>query len=191
MNDPDTNEPHPTLFQRWFRRAQTPTPPDAAIQAEQGNADAQFHLGLKYASADGPAQDLGQAVKWYLKAAQQNHSLAQFNLGAMYAGGQGVQPDEAEAEIWFVKAATQGDAGAQHYLGVSCFRASIRDSAHYPSGSRIEAYKWLSLAAAQGYRGSAAARDTVALRMTYAEVAEATRRAGGVMPSLSATPTNP
>jgi TPR repeat protein len=190
MNDKDSNDTRQTLFRRWFSRAQTPASSDVEIQAELGNADAQFHLGLKYANADGLAQDFGQAAKWYLKAAEQNHHLAQFNLGAMYAGGQGVHKDESAAEIWFGKAAEQGDAGAQHHLGMNRYRASLRDTPRNLPESMIEAYKWFVLAAAQGYRGSDAARDTVALKMTHADVEEATRRVGQFTLTLHTTPTH-
>lgn len=102
-----------------------------------------------------------------------------------------MQQDESTAEIWDIKAAEQGDAGAQHQLGLNRYRASIRDAAHNLTESRIEAYKWLGLAAAQGYRGSDAARDAVALRMTHADVAEATRRVGHFTLFLHATPIHP
>src|SRR5512136_472940 len=119
MNNMETSKTHPTIFQRWFGRAQTPPPADVDIQARQGNADAQFHLGLKYACAGEPDQDLARAAEWYRQAAEQNHPLAQFNLAAMYAGGQGVPRDEGAAEIWFGRAAVLGDPGAQHHLGMN------------------------------------------------------------------------
>jgi TPR repeat protein len=193
MNDEDINNKHLPLFQRWFHHPHPPqTPaPDVEIEAEQGNADAQFHLGLKYALADGLAQDFGQAAKWYRKAAEQNHPLAQCNLGAMYAGGQGVPQDEGAAESWFSKAAEQGDAGAQHHLGINRHRASLRGEPQTLPESRIEAYKWFVLAAAQGYRGSDAARDSVALQMTHTDVLEAIRRAGRFAPSLGVIPLPP
>ena len=45
------------------------------------------------------------------------------------------------------------------------------------SECRIEAFKWLALAVAQGHRGSESAREFVALNMTREEVAEGGRRA--------------
>jgi TPR repeat protein len=43
--------------------------------------------------------------------------------------------------------------------------------------SRIEAYKWFHLAAAQGYKGSAAACERVTLGMTREEVTDGNQRA--------------
>jgi TPR repeat protein len=45
------------------------------------------------------------------------------------------------------------------------------------SESRIEAYKWLRLAADQGYAASEAACECLALLMTLESVTDATRRA--------------
>lgn len=183
-----------TMDQPFFRRLfnHKPTPPLASTetQAECGSADAQFHLGLQCANGKGKAQDYGQAVKWYLKAAEQNHSLAQFNLGIMYASGQGVSRNDTEAKVWFGKSARQGDAGAQHHLGLSHYRASIQGLPQNMPESRIEAYKWLVLAAAQGYRGSDAVRNALVLKMSYEDVAEATQRVDRFTLAIGGNSTN-
>ncbi|BBF13005.1 hypothetical protein NTHiID20_04950 [Haemophilus influenzae] len=87
--------------------------------AEQGNADAQFNLGLMYYNGRGVKQDDFEAVKWFRKAAEQGDADAQFNLGVMYAKGQGVKQDDVEAVKWYRKAAEQGYADAQAVLGFS------------------------------------------------------------------------
>jgi TPR repeat protein len=70
-------------------------------------------LGLKYFYAEGVPQDIIEAVKWYLKAAQQEQADAQNWLGDLYQDGIFVPQDDAEAEKWYRKAAKQGDAKAQ------------------------------------------------------------------------------
>ena len=122
-------------------------------------------------------QDLLHAAQWYRKAADQNHYLAQFNLGVMYASGQGVLRDDAAAVMWIRKAAEGGDAGAQFNLGTRCHRASVSGLERDATESRIEAYKWLNLAAAQGYRNSDAVCERVILDMTCDEVTEGNHRA--------------
>ncbi|MEX4489508.1 sel1 repeat family protein [Haemophilus influenzae] len=87
--------------------------------AEQGNADAQFNLGLMYEEGRGVKQDDFEAVKWFRKAAEQGDETAQFNLGVMYGKGRGVKQDDVEAMKWFRKAAEQGNAHAQALLGFS------------------------------------------------------------------------
>jgi len=151
-------------------------PETASPQTNYGDAEVQFGMGLKFATDTGAAQDYGQAAEWYHKAAEQNHSLAQFNLGVMYAQGQGVTRDAAQSAAWFGKAAKQGDAGAQFHLGDDCQRASFKQAPAEASESRIEAYKWYRLAAAQGYRDSDKAWTTLILNMTRADVVAGNRR---------------
>lgn len=147
------------------------------VKAEQGDADAQFGLGLRYGAAQGVSQDFVQAAEWYRKAANQNHVLAQFNLGLMYAKGQGMPRDDAAALVWIRKAAEAGDAGAQFNMGTRYHRASLDGLQMDAAESKIEAFKWLHLAAAQGYRGSAAAFEMVTLTMSLQEVTEGNQRA--------------
>src|SRR3990172_7650549 len=64
--------------------------------AEQGDALAQYNLGVMYENGQGVPQDYAEAVKWYRKAADQGVALAQSNLGFAYANGQGVPQDGAE-----------------------------------------------------------------------------------------------
>ena len=86
--------------------------------AEQGNATAQFNLGVLYAKGQGVPQDYQEALKWYRKAADQGDADAQYNLGLMYDSGRGVPQNAEEAAKWYRKAAKQGHAGAQYNLGV-------------------------------------------------------------------------
>ena len=85
--------------------------------ADQGDADAQYNLGLMYGNGRGVLKDDKQAVKWYRKAADQSVAEAQYNLGWMYANGKGVLKDDKEAVKWYRKAADQGFAEAQYSLG--------------------------------------------------------------------------
>jgi TPR repeat protein len=54
------------------------------ILAEQGNAKAQFNLGVMYAKGLGVSQDYKEAAKWFRKSAEQGHENAQYNLGLIY-----------------------------------------------------------------------------------------------------------
>jgi TPR repeat protein len=85
--------------------------------AEQGHADAQFHLGELYEIALIRLRDYEKAVVWYLKAAEQGHCRAQYRLGQMYCFGIGVQKDYVEAVAWLKKAAYKGHSPAQLLLG--------------------------------------------------------------------------
>jgi len=78
-----------------------------ARAAIQGNADAQFNLGMLY-----ERHRYAEAAKWYREAADQGLEDAQFNLGLLYAKGQGVPRDDVQAYMWFELSAAQGDQSA-------------------------------------------------------------------------------
>jgi TPR repeat protein len=116
--------------------------------AEQGDADAQFSLGVMYANGQGVPQDDKEALNWYRKAAEQGVAGAQFNLGLMYKNGQGVPQDYKEAANWYRKAAEQGVAGAQNNLGrMYAFGQGV------PKDHK-EAANWYRKAAEQGHAGA-------------------------------------
>jgi TPR repeat protein len=172
-----------TWYRRLFLSAHDRDLKSTEVKARQGDADSQFALGLKCGNASGQLQDLTQAAEWYRQAAEQDHCLAQFNLGLMYAKGQGVPQDDDKARAWIQRAAQGGDAGAQFDLGARCHRASLNGLQADRMESRIEAYKWFHLAAAQGYKNSAASCERVALGMTREEVTEGNHRVAAFVPA--------
>jgi hypothetical protein len=179
------------LFHRLFSRPHLPVLETTEAMAQRGDADAQFSLALKHASGEGAALDYAQAAHWYLKAADQSHSLAQFNLGIMYANGQGMPRDGAQSMMWIQKAADLGDAGAQYNLGSTHHRASLSGLPENACESRIEAYKWFHLAAAQGYNGAEVACEIVSLGMSRDDMAEGTRRVSAFVASKPKQPEDP
>jgi len=94
----------------------------------------------------------------------------------IYTHNQNMDRDDATAKMWLRKAAHQGDAGAQYHLGMRHHRASIGGQPRDAVESRVEAFKWLHLAAAQGYKGSVAACEFVTLGMTREEVTDGNHR---------------
>lgn len=90
-------------------------------KAEQGDAEAQFSLGLNYFFGLDygyvlAPQDYNKAAEWYLKAANQNHERAQSMLGVMYRDGAGVRQNYGVAKEWFGKACDNGlQTGCDEY----------------------------------------------------------------------------
>ena len=78
--------------------------------------------------------------------------------------------------MWIRKAAEQGDAGAQYNLGTRYHRSSVSGLEMDAIESKIESYKWLRLAAAQGYKQADASCERVTLKMSFEEVAEGNHR---------------
>ena len=83
------------------------------VHAEQGDADAQYNLGLMYANGRGVLKDDAEAVRWYRLAAEQGHAGAQYNLGLMYSKGEGVLKDSVLAHTWFNIAGANGNEAAR------------------------------------------------------------------------------
>ncbi len=122
---------------------------DSLLQrANNGDAEAQLKLGLKYNYGFEVTQDFSIACEWYLKAAKQGNALAQLNLGILYLEGNGVTQNFTAGVNWSRKAAEQGYALAQFVLGVC-----------YLNGEGISqdlavATEWFQKAAEQGYAES-------------------------------------
>ena len=146
--------------------------------AKQGNANAQYNLGIMYNNGRGVPQDFAEAVKWYSKAAEQGMAEAQVNLGVMYMyyNGHGVPQDLAEVVKWNRMAAEQGDAGAQYNLGV------MYDNGQGVPQDYAQAHMWFNFAVSRFPPGdtrdiAVKSRDNVAMRMTPAQISEAEKLA--------------
>jgi TPR repeat protein len=112
---------------------------------EQGDAKAQYTLGVMYENGQSVVKDQAIAAEWYQKAANQNHAQAQSALGVMYYLGRSVVKNETTAVEWYKKAADQGDARAQNNLGWM-----------YANGKGVvknetTAAEWYKKSAEQGY----------------------------------------
>lgn len=150
--------------------------------AKQGDATAQFNIGLMYANGTGVAQSDADAVKWYKKAADQGLAQAQSNLAAMYMAGKGVPQDYAGAISLVRKSADQGYAEAQFNLGIR-YAEGLGVPQDY-----IQAHKWCNLGAAGASDpevriAAAACRSQVAANMPAAKIMEAQRLASAWRPA--------
>ena len=145
-------------------------------KAEEGDAEAQFQLGLLYDTGRGVRQNPAKAIRWYRAAADQGHAAAQNNLGLLYDYGRGISQDAAEAMRWYRSAADQGFAVAQYNLGF--MYANGRGLAQ----NYVDAYLWFNLASARAsgdIREQAAHNKTVlAQHMTPQQIAQAKRLTG-------------
>lgn len=76
--------------------------------AENGEADAQYKLGLLYLTGNGALQDFSEAAKWLKRAAEQGYALAQYELGLIYRTGYGLDIDHVQSYVWLNLAAAAG-----------------------------------------------------------------------------------
>ena len=90
--------------------------PEIRKLAAQGDADAQWQLGVRYHNGEGVPRDDVQAMQWFLRAADQGHVTAQATLGAYYWAGRGVPQDLSKAYFWSALALAQGDENSKSRL---------------------------------------------------------------------------
>jgi len=120
---------------------------------------------LEDASAAFDGGDYATALRLLRPLAEKGDPDAQINLGNMYFDGHGVQQDQAETVKWYLLAADQGSADAQIALGF------LYEYGQAVPQNYVQAHKWFDLA------GSSLYRDTLAAKMTPAQIAEAQKLA--------------
>lgn len=133
---------------RWYTSA-----------AQGGLAEAQYNLGIMYATGRGVSLDAAKGAQWYERAAEQGLAEAQFNLGTLYGTGRGVRRDETLAVKWLTKAAQRGLARAQYNLGALYEHGrGVRLNAHV-------ALEWYKKASDQGLEQATARYAELARKM--------------------------
>ena len=137
--------------------------------AEEGNAAAQFNLGLMYQNGYGVPQDYKESVYWYRLAAEQGDADSQYNLGVMYERGYGVSQDDKEAVNWYRLSAEQGLTDAQYNLGFMYINGK-----GVPT-DKVYAYMWFNIAAANGDKDAEEKRNKLNKTLSQSQIQEAQR----------------
>lgn len=111
--------------------------------AQQGNPEAQYHLGMMYNNGQGVSEDPQKAFEWFSKAADSGDPLAAYKMGCYFAGQfKGVVGVDLTKSLQLkLIAADEGYSFAQSDVGI----------VYFEQGNYAEAIKWWKLAAAQGY----------------------------------------
>lgn len=133
--------------------------------AEQGSAEDQYNLGLRYDNA--LPKDHREAVRWYRMAATQRHAGAFYRLCVLSDIGRGMPQDYQEALRWCRLAADQGHGPAMFVI------ATYHEKARGVPKDVVQAYQWYNLAAANGQEDGAKWRDRLATNMTPAQIEQA------------------
>lgn len=102
---------------RFSRPFQAPVSPVRSIadllrEAEAGDAQAQFEIGLAYQLGLGVGRDVVKARQWYERAAERDHPRGLLGLGFLLLQGQGGPQDFVRAEQVLQRAADKGEATA-------------------------------------------------------------------------------
>jgi hypothetical protein len=112
--------------------------------ARLGDARCKYILGMWSLSGAKAEQNPDEGLRWLRAAAKDGLPIAQSSLGLLYASGLVVEQDEEKAARLYRKAAEYGDPLGQTAIALASFRG-----VGVPE-NRIDAYQWMSLAAAQG-----------------------------------------
>ena len=125
-----------TLIAPWVL-GQDPDPiTEIRRQAEQGDADAQFNLGYRYATGIGVPRDRAEAARWFRLAADQGHVQAQNFLERILPEGGRVPEDDAEAArgrqaadqlSLLVKTGTAQEGTSQQLMAASRLQCEFND----------------------------------------------------------------
>jgi TPR repeat protein len=113
--------------------------------ANEGHAEAQDELGVRYRDGSGVDRNVDLAVGWFKKAAAQGLASAAFHLGESYANGIGTSQDVRLALQLYLAAANRGHAQAQFSVG-NAYAAGIGAVQDDP-----EAFRWFLKSASQDY----------------------------------------
>ena len=116
--------------------------------AAEGDANAQYALGVAYFKGQGISRDLSESMKWFERAANSGNVQAMFNLGAAYWEGNGTRKSYAEAVEWWQKSAAAGQSAAQYNLGLAYYLGKGAEQ------DLDQALKWIRQAAENGHTGA-------------------------------------
>lgn len=135
--------------------------------ANNGNAVAQYWLGVMHSDEKGVQRDDQQAMSWYQKAAEQGNTEAQLSLGQMYSDGKGGKRGSQQAMKWYQKAAERGNVEAQLNLGLMYFNGEGAPI------DLIQSCKWLNIASTRGGERVQRIKEQVEVKMIHAQIVKA------------------
>ena len=152
-----------------------------SLGAYEGNAEAQYNLGVLYLEGHGVERNIEQAREWFMRAAEKSHVEAQYNLGVeLCCSGR----DTKKAVAWLCRATKQNHFDAPYQMA-NIYTGSVRedgkmvksfDSGYYDLSF---SYMWYTVAMAQGHDAAARGRSKLEGRMTREQIMQGKRWATG------------
>lgn len=106
------------------------------LEAELGNAEAQFTFADLLSEGAGIQQDSNAAVNWYRLAAEQGHAQAQLRLGKKYFHGVGVPQNYFLSHMWLNISGALGNPEASEWRRIVALEMSAGDVAKAQSRAK-------------------------------------------------------
>ncbi len=152
---------------------------------EMGGADARYFVALAREKGLGVAIDASSALRLYEEGAAKGHPLSLMRMGFLHREGKLVAKDSQKAFQYWTKGAETGDVYLQTTLGFCYLRQPEFFPTAYPEMRKddVEAYKWLTLAAAAGNSQALKLREMAERRMSSAEIDRAKDMVASFKPS--------
>ena len=175
--------------------------------ANNGDADSQFRLGIRYTNGSGVRQDYASAAHWFELASAKGHHNSEYMLAIAHSTGRGTNIDQQRALELFTRAAEAGHVRSQYQLGEAYAngRGAAKDliwaSRWYEKAAlqkhpealfslgifrakgldgkadQRQAWLWLNLAAGLEHSGAAQIRDRIASTMTPSSLSQVRKKA--------------
>ena len=153
------------------KNKQANTLKDLQQRAANGDAVAQYKLGIIYLNGTGVLKDYQEAMFNFRLSAVQKNMDAQYSLGRMYEDGYAAPQDYETAVEWYVKAADQGHNMAQYSLGLMYM------DGQGVANDLVQAHMWFNLASAKGNEEATDKRKQLDKTLSQWQLGEAQSRA--------------
>ena len=108
--------------------------------AEDGDAMAQFNMGLLHETGRGVPEDPAEAAAWYERAARQGVAAAQYNLAVLHQAGRGVPQDYESALFWLEVAARDGEGAEREQAAAGAAQLAAALPAADAEAARARAF---------------------------------------------------
>lgn len=151
---------------------------------EMGNPDARYFVAFAKEKGLGVAVDIPSALRLYEEGAAKGHPLSLMRMGYLHREGKLLPKDSKLAFQYWTKGAETGDPFLQTTLGFCYLLQPEFFPTAYPEMPKddVEAYKWLTLAAAGGNPQAIKLREMAERRMSPADIDRAKSLAANFKP---------
>jgi uncharacterized protein len=156
-----------------------------AAKNGESTPQSQKILGQAFLLGNVVPQNYTESIQWYQRASENGDHDAQNELAFLYYVGRGVQQNFDTSFKWFEKAAQGGLAVAQYNVGIMWYTGNGVEKPDL-----IQAYTWLSLAAANGHQDASAASKYIETILSASELKEAQHQATLLYDQINARQTD-